>query len=231
MVKGFISEKARADGAWRATVTFSGGEENVSSISLASYKKVSSCSGMVAQELATADAATYGSAMLDSFKIDISHQEMERIIVELELIYRTQPGVWLPIHVRLNYVSHVLCGFSPCSRAHRVRLCACLPCVVVSPTRARVSAVCTATRESGHASLLTSPYVVRTHFFASGNIAAANRPARHPRVSVVRAKHRSAHRVRAHAPRTHSHRRSHRAAAGICFLASCQLAGHLQHAR
>lgn len=55
---------------------------------------------MVATELAKADAETYGSAMLDSFKIDISHQEMERIIVELELIYRTQPGQWLPIHVR-----------------------------------------------------------------------------------------------------------------------------------
>ena len=41
---------------------------------------------MVATELAKADAETYGSAMLDSFKIDISHQEMERIIVELELI-------------------------------------------------------------------------------------------------------------------------------------------------
>ena len=55
---------------------------------------------MVAQELAKADAETYGSSMLDSFKIDISHQEMERIIVELELLYRTQPGQWLPVHVR-----------------------------------------------------------------------------------------------------------------------------------
>ena len=59
---------------------------------------------MVAPGLATADADTYGSAMLDSFKIDISHQEMERIIVELELIYKTQPGQWLPIQVRLSRV-------------------------------------------------------------------------------------------------------------------------------
>ena len=50
--------------------------------------------------LARADPKEYGSAMLDSFKIDISHQEMERIIVELELLYRTQPGKWLPIAVR-----------------------------------------------------------------------------------------------------------------------------------
>ena len=55
---------------------------------------------MVAPDLATADAATYGSTMLDSFKIDISHQEMERIIIELELIYKTQPGQWLPTTVR-----------------------------------------------------------------------------------------------------------------------------------
>ena len=55
---------------------------------------------MVAQELAKADAETYGSSMLDSFKIDISHQEMERIIVELELLHKTQPAKWLPIQVR-----------------------------------------------------------------------------------------------------------------------------------
>ena len=55
---------------------------------------------MVAPGLATADAQSYGSTMLDSFKIDISHQEMERIIVELELIWKTQPGQWLPIYVR-----------------------------------------------------------------------------------------------------------------------------------
>ena len=63
-------------------------------------------STMVAPDLATADAATYGSAMLDSFKIDISHQEMERIIIELELIYKTQPGQWLPITVRAAVPSH-----------------------------------------------------------------------------------------------------------------------------
>ena len=65
-----------------------------------------SVSTMVAPDLATADAATYGSAMLDSFKIDISHQEMERIIIELELIYKTQPGQWLPISVRAAVPSH-----------------------------------------------------------------------------------------------------------------------------
>ena len=61
---------------------------------------------MVGPDLATADAVTYGSAMLDSFKIDISHQEMERIIIELELIYKTQPGQWLPITVRAAVPSH-----------------------------------------------------------------------------------------------------------------------------
>ena len=51
---------------------------------------------MVATELAKADAETYGSAMLDSFKIDISHQEMERIIVELELITEPSPASGCP---------------------------------------------------------------------------------------------------------------------------------------
>ena len=82
---------------------------------------------MVAPDLATADATTYGSAMLDSFKIDISHQEMERIIIELELIYKTQPGQWLPttvrcdgmemegsvyvLYIRQHSVSHQMHGF------------------------------------------------------------------------------------------------------------------------
>eukprot|EP00227_Mantoniella_beaufortii_P016444 CAMPEP_0197576740 /NCGR_PEP_ID=MMETSP1326-20131121/1644_1 /TAXON_ID=1155430 /ORGANISM="Genus nov. species nov., Strain RCC2288" /LENGTH=298 /DNA_ID=CAMNT_0043139705 /DNA_START=48 /DNA_END=944 /DNA_ORIENTATION=+ len=48
--------------------------------------------------LASASASSFGSKLLDSFKIDISHQEMERIIVELEMIYKTQPGKWLPIY-------------------------------------------------------------------------------------------------------------------------------------
>jgi hypothetical protein len=43
------------------------------------------------------DRNNEGSKMLDSFSIDISHQEVERIIVELEEIYKTQPGEWLPI--------------------------------------------------------------------------------------------------------------------------------------
>jgi len=35
-------------------------------------------------------------AALDGFKIDISHQEMDRIIDELEQIYASQPTTWLP---------------------------------------------------------------------------------------------------------------------------------------
>ena len=76
---------------------------------------------MVAPDLATADAATYGSAMLDSFKIDISHQEMERIIIELELIYKTQPGQWLPISVRAAAVAFR----QPTPRLEGVRASAC----------------------------------------------------------------------------------------------------------
>jgi hypothetical protein len=78
-------------------------------------------SKMVAPDLATADAATYGSAMLDSFKIDISHQEMERIIIELELIYKTQPGQWLPISVRAAAVAFR----PPTPRLEGVRASAC----------------------------------------------------------------------------------------------------------
>ena len=37
------------------------------------------------KDLANVDAENFGSEMLDSFKIDISHQEMERIIVEARL--------------------------------------------------------------------------------------------------------------------------------------------------
>ena len=39
-----------------------------------------------------------GSRMLEAFSVDISHQEIERILIELEEIYKTQPGEWLPIH-------------------------------------------------------------------------------------------------------------------------------------
>jgi mediator of RNA polymerase II transcription subunit 31 len=39
-----------------------------------------------------------GAKMLEAFSVDISHQEVERIIIELEEIYRTQPGEWLPIY-------------------------------------------------------------------------------------------------------------------------------------
>jgi len=50
-------------------------------------------------ESGSGDAATFGTRLLDGFKIDVSHQEMERIMVEIEMIYKTQPGKWLPIHV------------------------------------------------------------------------------------------------------------------------------------
>ena len=39
-----------------------------------------------------------GAKMLEAFSVDISHQEVERIIIELEEIYKTQPGEWLPIY-------------------------------------------------------------------------------------------------------------------------------------
>ena len=58
------------------------------------------------KELENVNPEGFGSAMLDSFTIDISHQEMERIIIELELIYKTQPGQWLPITVRAAVPSH-----------------------------------------------------------------------------------------------------------------------------
>ena len=54
---------------------------------------------MTKKDLENVDAEGFGSVMLDSFTIDISHQEMERIIVELELLHKTQPAKWLPIQV------------------------------------------------------------------------------------------------------------------------------------
>jgi hypothetical protein len=41
------------------------------------------------KDLANVDAENFGSEMLDSFKIDISHQEMERIIVEARRVRRS----------------------------------------------------------------------------------------------------------------------------------------------
>ena len=41
------------------------------------------------KDLENVNPEGFGSAMLDSFTIDISHQEMERIIVELELLHKT----------------------------------------------------------------------------------------------------------------------------------------------
>ena len=43
------------------------------------------------KDLANVDAENFGSEMLDSFKIDISHQEMERIIVEARSIHTLVP--------------------------------------------------------------------------------------------------------------------------------------------
>ena len=43
------------------------------------------------KDLANVDAENFGSEMLDSFKIDISHQEMERIIVEARRVLHTGP--------------------------------------------------------------------------------------------------------------------------------------------
>ena len=41
--------------------------------------------------------SNFGAAMLDGFAVDVSHQEIERIVVELEELYKSQPGEWLPI--------------------------------------------------------------------------------------------------------------------------------------
>ena len=41
--------------------------------------------------------ANLGTQMLDGFSVDISHQEIERIVVELEELYKSQPGEWLPV--------------------------------------------------------------------------------------------------------------------------------------
>jgi mediator of RNA polymerase II transcription subunit 31 len=38
-----------------------------------------------------------GAALLDGFAVDVSHQELERVLVELEALYASQPGEWLPV--------------------------------------------------------------------------------------------------------------------------------------
>lgn len=52
--------------------------------------------------------ARFGAAMLDGFAVDVSHQEIERVVVELEELYRSQPGEWLPIAGIGDYLARVL---------------------------------------------------------------------------------------------------------------------------
>jgi len=50
----------------------------------------------------------FGTAMLDGFSVDVSHQEIERIVVELEELYKSQPGEWLPVAGIGAYVAEEL---------------------------------------------------------------------------------------------------------------------------
>jgi len=52
--------------------------------------------------------AAFGAAMLDGFAVDVSHQEIERVVVELEELYRSQPGEWLPIAGVGDYLAREL---------------------------------------------------------------------------------------------------------------------------
>ena len=52
--------------------------------------------------------ARFGAAMLDGFAVDVSHQEIERVVVELEELYRSQPGEWLPIAGIGDYLAREL---------------------------------------------------------------------------------------------------------------------------
>ena len=87
------------------------------------------------KELENVNPEGFGSAMLDSFTIDISHQEMERIIVELELLHKTQPAKWLPIEVRPVKSYPTAAAAAPTRFTQR-------------PVRRRVSATCSP-RSSG----------------------------------------------------------------------------------
>jgi len=93
---------------------------------------------MTKKDLENVDAEGFGSAMLDSFTIDISHQEMERIIVELELLHKTQPAKWLPIQVRpvnpLNLPSYHRRRRTPDARDRSL--------TAMRPVTRRVSATC-----------------------------------------------------------------------------------------
>mmetsp|Transcript_32367 Transcript_32367/g.62209 ORF Transcript_32367/g.62209 Transcript_32367/m.62209 type:complete len:226 (-) Transcript_32367:3044-3721(-) len=45
---------------------------------------------------------------LDGYKLDISHQEMDRIVGELEAIYGSQPTAWLPVESIGMMLTHEL---------------------------------------------------------------------------------------------------------------------------
>jgi len=50
----------------------------------------------------------FGAQMLDGFAVDVSHQEIERVVVELEELYKSQPGEWLPTHGIAQYIAEEL---------------------------------------------------------------------------------------------------------------------------
>lgn len=39
-------------------------------------------------------------------KIDLSHQEMERLVTELEEMYASQPGEWITVSAIANYLCY-----------------------------------------------------------------------------------------------------------------------------
>ena len=56
--------------------------------------------------------------MLQSFvasQMDISHQEMDRIITELEAVYGSQPTTWLPVEAIGMMLTHELGCVLTCS--------------------------------------------------------------------------------------------------------------------
>jgi mediator of RNA polymerase II transcription subunit 31 len=50
----------------------------------------------------------FGVQLLDGFAVDVSHQEIERVVVELEELYKSQPGEWLPVDGISRYVAEEL---------------------------------------------------------------------------------------------------------------------------
>uniref|UniRef100_A0A7S0QV38 ZPR1 jelly-roll domain-containing protein n=1 Tax=Pyramimonas obovata TaxID=1411642 RepID=A0A7S0QV38_9CHLO len=59
---------------------------------------------------------------LDGFKLDISHQEMDRIIGELEAIYQSQPTAWLPVESIGMMLTHEL-GYEDLDEFHDALKC------------------------------------------------------------------------------------------------------------